>query len=615
MRTEDGNIIQECLNGKPQAFGMLVDKYKEGVYAFVYAELGDFQDAQDVTQEVFLQAYRDLRSLKRWESFVFWLYRIARRRCIQWFRVRSRRVDREFIEDQDPKVMDAHSLDFYRDSQLSESLGEALDSLPETHREVLLLHYFGGMNSKKIASATGTSPGAIRVRLSRARAQLREEMVAMMDTTFEGQKIPAGFTLRIVEAVKRIKIHPMPRMAGLPWGLSLAAGIIITVLSLSPYMIIPTHIAPPTGLPPPAEMKVLETGEIPVDVLDISRIPALASMQDDGEAGEPAPPDPQNAAPMAAQGQGGTWTRKTDMPTARYIQDVCLVDDLIYAIGGGLGGINFIPPVEAYDPVADIWTTKKDMPVAKNTAASVVDGIIYIIGGIPSGKQLALSSVEAYDPVAEAWEEKANMPTARNCLSTCVVDGIIYAIGGYGVPRAPSAVEAYDPDMNVWEKKKDMPTARDMLSTCAVDGIIYAIGGRDAALRCVSTVEAYDPVADTWTTKADMPTPRRQFAVAVLDGIIYAMGGSDNTKALSVVEAYDPSADTWTERSDIPTARAVFSAAEVNGKIYTVGGTGVNGNWNVPSAVVEEYTPGDWQPESVSPHDKLPTKWGEVKSD
>ncbi len=90
MRMEDGCIIQECLNGKPQAFGMLVDKYKEGIFAFVYADLRNFHDAQDVTQEVFLQAYRDLRGLRRYESFAFWLYRIAYRCCAQWFRRKSR---------------------------------------------------------------------------------------------------------------------------------------------------------------------------------------------------------------------------------------------------------------------------------------------------------------------------------------------------------------------------------------------------------------------------------------------------------------------------------------------------------------------------------------------
>ena len=52
MRTDDGSIIYECLNGEPEAFGVLVDKYKEGIYAYVYHKLGDFQDAQDVAQEV-----------------------------------------------------------------------------------------------------------------------------------------------------------------------------------------------------------------------------------------------------------------------------------------------------------------------------------------------------------------------------------------------------------------------------------------------------------------------------------------------------------------------------------------------------------------------------------
>jgi RNA polymerase sigma-70 factor (ECF subfamily) len=84
MRTEDGSIIHRCLNGKPEAFGMLVDKYKEGVYAYVYNELRNLHDAQDVTQEVFLQAYRDLRSLRKWESFAFWLHRIAYRRCMDF---------------------------------------------------------------------------------------------------------------------------------------------------------------------------------------------------------------------------------------------------------------------------------------------------------------------------------------------------------------------------------------------------------------------------------------------------------------------------------------------------------------------------------------------------
>jgi len=83
---------------------------------------------------------------------------------------------------------------------MSESVREALATLPKTYREVLMLQYFGGMNSDEIAKALGTSPTAIRMRLSRARAQLKEEMVAIMTTAFEGQRLQAGFTFRIVES-------------------------------------------------------------------------------------------------------------------------------------------------------------------------------------------------------------------------------------------------------------------------------------------------------------------------------------------------------------------------------------------------------------------------------
>ena len=150
-----------------------------------------------------------------------------------------------------------------------------------------MLHYFGGMTIKNIARATGTSPGAIGMRLSRARAQLREEMVAMMDTAFEEQRLQANFTFRVVEAVKRIKINPMPRMAGLPLGLSLAMGIIITVLSFNPYIGISVDRAMPSGLPLPVETKALKTGEILVEVLKTSGISVIPNKQGSGNGRAP----------------------------------------------------------------------------------------------------------------------------------------------------------------------------------------------------------------------------------------------------------------------------------------------------------------------------------------
>jgi len=91
MQTEDGYIISKCLNGEQDAFGLLVDKYKAGIYALAYSKLRNFDDAKDVTQEVFIKVYENLHTLRRWERFASWLYRITNRQCLDWLKAHSRR--------------------------------------------------------------------------------------------------------------------------------------------------------------------------------------------------------------------------------------------------------------------------------------------------------------------------------------------------------------------------------------------------------------------------------------------------------------------------------------------------------------------------------------------
>ena len=160
MRTEDGYIIDKCLNGDSAAFGFLVDKYKASIYAFAYSRLRHFHDAEDITQEVFIKAYQKLHTLKRWDNFLAWLYAITSNLCKNWIRSKSNRPDCEFIEDKDPIILTLPSINSYQDGLMRESLHEALDSLPEMYREVLALYYLGGMSSKEIARFLGTSPSA-----------------------------------------------------------------------------------------------------------------------------------------------------------------------------------------------------------------------------------------------------------------------------------------------------------------------------------------------------------------------------------------------------------------------------------------------------------------------
>jgi N-acetylneuraminic acid mutarotase len=238
------------------------------------------------------------------------------------------------------------------------------------------------------------------------------------------------------------------------------------------------------------------------------------------------------------------------------------------------------------------------MPTGRwELSTCVVDGKIYAIGGAGPEWQ-ALGSVEEYDPATDTWTTKSEMPTARQGLSTNVVNGKIYAIGGgvsnsesYGSVETYSTVEEYDPATDTWTTKSEMPTSRGFHSANVVDGKIYIIGGSQASApirNVVKTVEVYDPATDTWTQKGDMPRGIGAGYSSVVDGKIYVFGGyvfSDR------VDEYDPATDTWTQKSDMPTKKRALTTSALDGKIYVIGGyvPGVSGYPGL--ATVEVYDP------------------------
>jgi len=221
-----------------------------------------------------------------------------------------------------------------------------------------------------------------------------------------------------------------------------------------------------------------------------------------------------------------TWTKKANMPTPRYDFSTSAVDGKIYAIGG-IGGnitnsindLKILSAVEEYDPTADIWTKKADAPMARVMfSTSVINGKIYVIGGMDSLLSLLASDkqdiekvatgtfvkgiVEEYDPKADKWTRKADMPTPRTALSTCAINGKIYAFGGVNeTSDFLSTVEEYDPVKDEWTKKADIPSPRAALSTCAVNGNIYVFGGEGGAeQKILLTVEEYNPNEDVSNT-------------------------------------------------------------------------------------------------------------------
>jgi N-acetylneuraminic acid mutarotase len=294
-----------------------------------------------------------------------------------------------------------------------------------------------------------------------------------------------------------------------------------------------------------------------------------------------------------------TWTRKADMPTARSGPRSEVVNGKIYVIGGIYADRQ---KVEAYDPATNTWATKADMPTPSRIlfATGVVNGKIYVIGGEGSLGLNARATVEAYDPATDTWTRKGNMPTPRTRSAASVVEGKIYVIGGAGgggdLYPEMSTVEAYDPATDTWTRKADMPSARELLSTSVVGGKIYAIGGQqeNSVFRGVfSTVEMYDPATDTWAKRADMPLPRKVHRACVLNDLIYVFGGRNIIGGWpqSTLFQYDPAVDAWVVREDMPYEVATQAVSTVEGRIYLIGGSSTYPPSQVLSTVWE-YDPG-----------------------
>jgi N-acetylneuraminic acid mutarotase len=224
-----------------------------------------------------------------------------------------------------------------------------------------------------------------------------------------------------------------------------------------------------------------------------------------------------------------TWTTKTDMPTARKGMATCVVNGKIYAFSGSsvvanAGGNGLLIAAEEYDPAADIWTKKEDIPTARFGASAVaVNGKIYVIGGWGVGDHTSV--VEMYDPVTDTWEKRANMPRGLGNMGSASVGGKIYVFGGSSLAGPVSTTYEYDPAADKWTQKADMASSKMLLPASALDGKIYLIGGNVAGGGTTASVLVYDPAEDAWTDGTEIPTARGSLAAAVVDGKIYAIGG------------------------------------------------------------------------------------------
>jgi len=169
--SDDGDLVRDCLGGDAEALSAFVQRFQPSVFGLCFRMLSHREDAEDVAQEVFLRAIRNLHQWDPARPLTPWLLTIAANRCRTWLGNRQQReLPAEFAESIAARVDGQPRLD------LAEELQLALDKLREEYRLCFILYHLNELSLAEIAEVTGNPHGTIKTWLHRARRELADHL-------------------------------------------------------------------------------------------------------------------------------------------------------------------------------------------------------------------------------------------------------------------------------------------------------------------------------------------------------------------------------------------------------------------------------------------------------
>lgn len=182
-RVIDDRLIDASLAGDSLAFGQLVDRYQDRLRNTLRGLTGSTEEAEDVAQEAFVQAYLKLDSFQRTARFFTWLYRIAFNLAISKSRKKRPRISFNAVQEAgapDPVSAAAAPDHASLAQERADMLHQAIAELPEDYRQILVLREFEGCDYQRIADVLNLPIGTVRSRLFRGRSQLRERLAPLL---------------------------------------------------------------------------------------------------------------------------------------------------------------------------------------------------------------------------------------------------------------------------------------------------------------------------------------------------------------------------------------------------------------------------------------------------
>lgn len=227
---DEAELVHELQAGSEAAFDWLVTYYHAGVYNLVYGILSDPADAADVTQEVFLRAFRGIRGFRRGSSLKTWLYRISVRQALnhrRWCWRHHRQQVSIDAEDEttgttlDLRDAEATPYEWCASHEMQAKVREALAVVPEAFRSAVILRDLEGLSYEEVSEVLEVSVGTVKSRILRGRRMLKEILDPLLrspqtessNRAAETRAALSGSGRVVPETTPASTVQPVPRYA------------------------------------------------------------------------------------------------------------------------------------------------------------------------------------------------------------------------------------------------------------------------------------------------------------------------------------------------------------------------------------------------------------------
>lgn len=193
-------LINACLRGDQRAWDAIVQRYRRKVFNVAYTFVGRHEEAEDLTQEIFLRVFRALDTFDRRANFTTWIISVSRNLCIDHFRrvrrereTMDRRVDASALSPVAPGIDPLGRLERFDRREL---LRDALKALPETLRVAVMLRDLQELSYQEIAARLGVPDGTVKSRINRGRRELARHVVRLERERGDAVATPAAGGVR-----------------------------------------------------------------------------------------------------------------------------------------------------------------------------------------------------------------------------------------------------------------------------------------------------------------------------------------------------------------------------------------------------------------------------------